>query len=86
MKKFIGFTGAFVAAITLFSFSTAEAKKAEYNEVGYRSLSTELVAGTFQRYENGQYTPDKGTWSTKKEVWGLTGESGSLNEIEKALK
>jgi hypothetical protein len=86
MKKTLGLTAFVAVCVTLFSFSTADAKKAKYNEVN--NVQTKLMkeAGSFQKYENGKYTSDKGTWSTQRQIWSLTAEENStLSAVEKSL-
>jgi hypothetical protein len=85
MKKIIGISAFAVFSLTLFSFSTTEVKKANYNEVKESSIEKLLDAGSFQKYENGHYTSDRGTWNTKKQIWTLTAEKSALNAIEKTL-
>jgi hypothetical protein len=85
MKKIIGISAFAVFSLTLFSFSTSEVKKADYNEVKESNIAKLLDTGSFKQYENGHYTSDRGTWNTKKQTWTLTAERSSLNAIEKTL-
>ena len=86
MKKFIGFTGAFVAVITLFSFSTAEAKRANYNELEGLTSAKEMAVGNFTRYQTSSVTAGETTWNYRREVWSLTDSNITLNQIEETLK
>jgi hypothetical protein len=86
MKKLIGITAIVAISLTLFSFSTTNVKKANYNEVKDIKLPKLLrVAGSFSSYENGSYTGDRGSWSTRRQTWSLTSDNGSLDAIDKTL-
>jgi hypothetical protein len=85
MKKLIGITALAAFSLSLFSFATTPAKKASYNELKKAAFAKIINVGSFSKYENGTYTGDKGTWNSRKEVWSLTQDNGSLNAIEKVL-
>jgi hypothetical protein len=84
MKKIIGFSALAVFSLTLLSFSTSEVKKADYNEVKESNISKLLTIGSFQQYENGHYTGDKGTWNNRRQTWSVS-ENSSLDAIEQTL-
>ncbi len=90
MKKSFGITAIVAVCITLFSFSTVEARKADYNIINKSNANKVATFGSFSSYENGHYTSDKGTWNTRKQTWSATALSlesveSSLNAVEKAL-
>jgi hypothetical protein len=85
MKKVIGLIAVVAISVSLFSFSSASAKKADFNEL--RNVQSKLLNGarSFQQYQRDHYTSNKGSWDYRMETWSLTAETVSLNELEKNL-
>jgi hypothetical protein len=85
MKKIIFPIAILGFSLTLFSFSTNNEKKADYNELKKADFVEKLNAGSFTKYEANHYTGDQGSWSRRVSVWSLTDGDTSLDNVEKAL-
>jgi hypothetical protein len=86
MKKIIFPIAILGFSLTLFSFSTINEKKADYNEVKKADLVNVLAAGSFTKYESDHYSDDRGTWSRRISTWSLAQAKASLDQVEKVLK
>jgi hypothetical protein len=85
MKKIIFPIAILGISFTLFSFSTNEVKKADYNEVKNKNFVSVYSVATFTRYESHHYTGDKGSWNRRVSVWSMSDQNESLDQIELAL-
>jgi hypothetical protein len=85
MKKLIGITALAAFSLSLFSFSTAKAKKANYNEVKSVNFITMRAVGSFSQYQSNQYTSGQGTWNYRVQTWSLSEGDASLDQVAKAL-
>lgn len=83
MKKAI-LTFAVVVSLMAMSFTTND-KKSNYKEVSLNPKVVKDIAGKFTRYERDHYTPGKGEWNYRSEVWELTNDSGSTSELQSTL-
>ncbi len=85
MKKIIFSLAMLSLSFVLFSFSTKENKKANFNELKKSSFVNATSYKTFTRYESHHYSDDQGTWSRRVSVWSLTSENVSLDQLEKVI-
>lgn len=85
MKKIIFPIAILGFSLTLFSFSTNNEKKADYNEVKKADLVNVLSTGSFTRYESNHYSDDRGTWNRRISTWSLADAKLSLDKVEKVL-
>jgi hypothetical protein len=85
MKKLVFPLAAFAFSLTLFSFSDANEKKANFKEVKKLNSKVLSEAGSFRKYESHHYTGGKGTWSERVAVWSLAEDNSELNNVEKIL-
>lgn len=69
--------------LSAMSFKNVE-NISNYNEI---SLNTKILKeiGSFTRYEQDHYASDKTVWYRRMETWTLTGNSGSINDIQNTL-
>jgi hypothetical protein len=85
MKKAIGITALLAFCLTLFSFSTIEARKANYNEVNNVNFKIVNQAASFTQYQRSQYTTGEGTWNYRRETWSLTAAKATMDQLEKVI-
>jgi hypothetical protein len=85
MKKVIGFTALFAFCLTLFSFSTAEARKANYNEIKSADFNIFSEAAKFNQYQNSHYTSGEGTWNYRRETWSVNDDNTSIDQLESVI-
>jgi hypothetical protein len=85
MKKIFGISALAAFCLTLFSFSTIEGRKANYNEVNHVNFKTVNEAAKFSQYQRSQYTTGEGTWSYRRETWSLTAEKANMDQLEKVI-
>ncbi len=86
MKKSLGIAAFLAVALTLFSFSTKDVKKADYKVLDKAIIIKAPTAGSFTQYQSHHYTSGQGTWNYRREVWNLTeAVAENVNEIEKVI-
>jgi hypothetical protein len=85
MKNLIGITALTAFSLTLFSFSTSQVTKANYNEVNTAAFTTLRNVGSFYEYQTSHYSSGEVVWSQRCEIWTLSSSNESLDNLEKTI-
>lgn len=88
MKKIIGLSLISCLGLSLFAFTTADVKNANFKEVSVKDKTfTVKCLKTFQETQESATTSDQGTWTKYRKVWtDEFAKTNDKNSIEKILE